>query len=1738
MVEKSNMTQILMKAFYLNKSQAELYSLLLIRGILTLGEISLSLKKNQDECNKIIRDLINLRLISSVSGKVIRYKAMPPFKGFFALINEFQALFDKVNQDISTKSKELIEGFKEDIQKQINSFQDLFQDQREKAIILEDQKNHYKQDIDAYITEIKDNSTNIANELNEIFTLYLNSFEERINIIKMDVDKSFSETLAEIRGKKIKNKDFLEENLTNWISPQKDNMKKLLNFLFTNLNSSFETVILDIENIGKELLAISSNSGDEIINYSGDLQNRLINFLNQQNETWNNSIMTLKEKIISTENKIYELFSTKNFNIETQLFKNLNSLQEEIDKTLKQLKVKESELTRAFFQNIEEVLLRQISDFSELLNLNKSIIIDYNEMLNSALKDLIGSYLENNKKVLNNLKSQFQTNIDDFKNILNEIIKNINDRMIRTIMEHRDSNEANNSELEATLMKGLKHNFEFVQNNTSGLIENVSSEFQNSISTFKENILNLKDDLFQNLADNQTNTQKIANETQNAIFKFLDFQMKTIEKEKNIIDTQLKENVVNEFERLNNEIISARNEGTTYFTSIIKEIEAEPISFKDKLEKLIKNQLESLDREILLLNESTKTTNSNFLVQFKNIILQLQKRFMESSNKYYNGLKDHLSSLEKEIMNSIDSNTLTFKEKTTGFQDELTIILDKGLKYLDNAQEFEKRLLKDSKRYIEMMKKSASIISDNILDLLNKQISDYNLTTGAFKSYYSKSINQEINTAEETLLNLSNNLIKTLQENLKSTKDRNKEFESEITNILDNKFLEVKNSDETLNNNIKNLIKNNLKDSSSLSKTQKIKLKDNINEIDSIFKGLSRKLNTRFTNSFNKHIESNEKIVATLETGLKDSLKQNQEQNQTNIFNLINTISDELKNTILNLKDNVKKLNEKIFQNLVNSQSTIQETANETLNGLRKVLDEQISNIEKENNTFESQLKEKIEVEIHDLGSEIESVKNDMRAYFSNYSKIMEENSSIIKDKISKFIISQINFLERDSLLLNESIKTTISIFASQFENIIERLQLRAFDTFNKHQNGIKERLNTLNKDFLKMINERSNSSKISIQSLQDQFANILEKRLKYLENIRNFQRKITQDLRRHIEMLKKTASVITNDVSNLLNKQLSDFNLTSESFKSYYSKIINKEITTCEETFTQLQNHLNNTFQENLKINKNNYENLQLKIPETFDNSRYIHIKINEKLGKDITELVNTYLLDWRKNIDSIRTKVDFITKNIEDTEKSTRKFLSSIKENFSHQIDKIDVSQNDLQEKIQTVTGKNIKSIYSFLEMLKNGKHKATDILFKNIKDSISFEVSSFSYSFELILEDLKRNFSSNQDAISNSFANYSRILQKQLDIEQEKLSHSITELQSILTTNYLQKGKDKLESWSQSTVSTLKKQVDPIKDMIANEFNQNSENFDIFSLNLKKNILKISENIVKDYELKIQSNLEDIKESLFSQFNDQKDLVTKIINNLNSKLSNNAEKSQQLMKNLNENFEYNTDHQLSNIFNLINTIDSSIVEMLNHFQTKKIEPLSKIVDEIKKDLEYLNAENHTTIEILNSALEEIEKNTFLETENTWSIISSESILDYLTDMGSRTKRSFSIMVPKLSDLDDRFLKNVEPKIIIHIFSHISLDQDEKLIQELLNHQNIRIWHVEDEIKFYWGFKDAEEMLLAPSTKNENEIVGIVTEQPEYLTLFQKIIGPYFHFVSNAVKKLGTGSKATVSIAKSQIL
>jgi len=161
--------QILMSSFSLNEAQAEIYKIFLIKGILTVGEISLLSEKSQEECSQILKGLLNLKLISLLPGAIPRYKVFPPYQGLFAQVSRFQVEFEKHSGELIKTTERFVNDLKNNIQTQIKEIREFIRKKVEDSKSFEKDKDSYVNELSKYMKELGDLSTKFPDTLSKMY---------------------------------------------------------------------------------------------------------------------------------------------------------------------------------------------------------------------------------------------------------------------------------------------------------------------------------------------------------------------------------------------------------------------------------------------------------------------------------------------------------------------------------------------------------------------------------------------------------------------------------------------------------------------------------------------------------------------------------------------------------------------------------------------------------------------------------------------------------------------------------------------------------------------------------------------------------------------------------------------------------------------------------------------------------------------------------------------------------------------------------------------------------------------------------------------------------------------------------------------------------------------------------------------------------------------------------------------------------------------------------------------------------------------------------------------------------------------------------------------------------------------------------------------------------------------------------------------------------------------------------
>ena len=84
----------------------------------------------------------------------------------------------------------------------------------------------------------------------------------------------------------------------------------------------------------------------------------------------------------------------------------------------------------------------------------------------------------------------------------------------------------------------------------------------------------------------------------------------------------------------------------------------------------------------------------------------------------------------------------------------------------------------------------------------------------------------------------------------------------------------------------------------------------------------------------------------------------------------------------------------------------------------------------------------------------------------------------------------------------------------------------------------------------------------------------------------------------------------------------------------------------------------------------------------------------------------------------------------------------------------------------------------------------------------------------------------------------------------------------------------------------------------------------------------------------------------------------------------------------------------------------------------------------------------------------------------------------------------------------------------------SHWDLQKYSGIIQKMRQLGNIQFRQLQTAGEFFAITRDAEEVILAPATDKEADMIAVVSNQEGYAKLYSNIIGPVFQAASRPIK------------------
>nr|MDO8114617.1 helix-turn-helix domain-containing protein [Candidatus Sigynarchaeota archaeon] len=144
-------------------------------------------------------------------------------------------------------------------------------------------------------------------------------------------------------------------------------------------------------------------------------------------------------------------------------------------------------------------------------------------------------------------------------------------------------------------------------------------------------------------------------------------------------------------------------------------------------------------------------------------------------------------------------------------------------------------------------------------------------------------------------------------------------------------------------------------------------------------------------------------------------------------------------------------------------------------------------------------------------------------------------------------------------------------------------------------------------------------------------------------------------------------------------------------------------------------------------------------------------------------------------------------------------------------------------------------------------------------------------------------------------------------------------------------------------------------------------------------------------------------------------------------------------------------------------------------------------------------------------------------IEPIKTWHLIGKAGLITYLKDVIWRTKSSIIIVtpvvVPEILELIAQVAYERKAQKFF-LTTHWDLGQYGDIIKKMSVLGNVQFRQLKTAGEYWAVTRDAEEIMLAPETTKDNDLVCVISDQEGYAKLYSQFIGPMFQANSQPLK------------------
>ena len=761
---------------------------------------------------------------------------------------------------------------------------------------------------------------------------------------------------------------------------------------------------------------------------------------------------------------------------------------------------------------------------------------------------------------------------------------------------------------------------------------------------------------------------------------------------------------------------------------------------------------------------------------------------------------------------------------------------------------------------------------------------------------------------------------------------------------------------------------------------------------------------------------------------------------------------------------------------------------------------------------------------------EISIIKDSVLADQSKKYDELDGIASNAKQEIEKTVADQQVQFNSDANDQGTVASSTITKARDRFEETSKTLELEIHSTLDKNFDTFKADSNDLESEISAKWTAHS-------QKFTDDNTSLNDKLTQYRDQLTNDSSTVEEGIHATLDALNGKAGDFTakakNDVNKLVDDLLQDFD---ERLKALDT-----------EAKTELDAHVDD--------HKANAEDLKPRMDAILQ--KYLD-RMNEVI-EDLKKRISKILAD---HVDHLKTTTGTMSKDVTTT-------LSNKQDNYVKNVQEFEYKTKLLIDNLVDIctqlgdVSKFLASRGSAFKALFSGQHNHWKEVFDAVKERIMKLGDSIKGSFET---ETNGYIDKTNDMTKDLNANVMSVLEKEnagLKNESDNLDKFAQETVNAelegLASNLSQESLDTI----QTNIQHCKDTTEKLKTSIESSFNSHQDNFNTALNGHRSEVLAFNDDFRKEFDTEVSGSKDAIstdiakdKKIVADYHTDATTQHTEHASIFTSDTEEMKQKQGQIYKDrlgkiLGDKDEAKTktsnmlDEQIGLFKSECKEMNSNLLAMLDDHKDRfkdvsgKLEASNKqtVDDTIQKIKDSIADFTLTFMNKIDDAFSLGEKTEEKLTEianaasavrpiepiKTWHIIGKAGLITYLKDVIWRTKSSIIIVTPEVVPEILELIAQVAYERKAQKFfltTHWDLASYGDVIRKMSVLGNVQFRQLKTAGEYWAVTRDAEEIMLAPSTNKDNDLVCVISDQEGYAKLYSQFIGPMFQANSQPLK------------------